>query len=172
MKVEKPNRSATVAKAVIDTLLDQIAREYYGGPSDRDYHAHRRQLIHAICWPASWFQERSIHLSDSRYKAILQKQLREIRQHGDGEKARAYFPNYLLTCLQNHFLHRGDSIYEQYRHVRYSIEILLEKLPQRQQSKTNEEMIDVLSQAHRLTRTVRKKKPSNDCTQLKFDFEV
>ncbi len=172
MTAEKIHPSGAVAKEVIDTLLGQIAREYYSGPTDRRYHAHRRGLIHAICWPASWFQERSIHLSDARYKAIIQKQLREIYQHGNSSKAQAYFPKYLLTCLQNHFLHRADSIYEQYRHVRYSIEILLEKLPQRQQSKTNEEMIDVLSQAHRLTRPVRKKKPSKDCAQLKFDFEV
>ncbi len=170
MKVEKPNRSATVAKAVIDTLLDQIAREYYGGPSDRDYHAHRRGLIHAICWPASWFQERAIHLSDSRYKAILQNQLREIRRHGDGKKARAYLPKYLLTCLQNHFLHQGDSIYERYKHVRYPLESLLEKLSDYQQYQTNEEMIDMLSQAHRITQPMRPKKPSKDHTQLKFDF--
>ena len=172
MTAEKIHRSAAVAKEVIDSLLGQIVREHYSGPGDRNYHAHRRGLIHAICWPASWFQERSIHLSDARYKAIIQKQLREIHQHGNSSKAQAYFPKYLLTCLQNHFLHRGDNIYEQYRHVRYSIEILLQKLPDLQQSKTNEEMIDVLSQAHRITRPVRKKKPSKDCTQLKFDFEV
>ena len=172
MTAEKIHRSAAVAKEVIDKLLCQIAREYYSGPGDRNYHAHRRGLIHAICWPASWFQERSIHLSDARYKAIIQKQLREIRQHGDGKKARAYFPKYLLTCLQNHFLHCGESIYDQYRHVRYTIEILLQKLPDLQQSKTDEEMIDVLSQAHRITRPVCKKKLSKDCTQLKFDFEV
>ena len=131
MTAEKIHRSAAVAKEVIDSLLGQIAREHYNGPGDQNYHAHRRGLIHAICWPASWFQERSIHLSDARYKAIIQKQLREIHQHGNSSKAQAYFPKYLLTCLQNHFLYRGESIYEQYKHVRYTIEILLEKLPQR-----------------------------------------
>lgn len=172
MTAEKIACSAAVARKVIDLLLDQIAREYYSGPGDRDYHAHRRQLIHAICWPATWFQERCIHLSDSRYKAIIQKQLREIRRHGDGKKARAYFPKYLLSCLQNHFLYRGDSIYERYKHVRYSLERLLEKLSDYQPHKTNEEMIDVLSEAHRITRPTRKKKPSKDCDQLKFDFEA
>jgi hypothetical protein len=171
MKAEKPTGSFTVAKSVIDTLLGQIAREYYSGPGDRHYHAHRRGLIHAICWPANWFQERSIHLSDSRYKAIIQKQLRQIHRHGDGKKARAYFPKYLLTCLQNHFLYQGDHIYERYKHVRYSLERLLEKLPDLQQHKTNEEMIDVLSQAHRITQASRNKKPSKDYTQLKFDFQ-
>ena len=51
--------------------------------------------------------------------------------NGVGETFQAYFPKYLLTCLQNHFLYGGESIYEQYKHVRYTIEILLEKLPQR-----------------------------------------
>ena len=68
------------------------------------------------------------------------------------------FPNILLTCLQNHFLHRAETIYEQYKHVRYSIEILLQKLPQLQQNKTQEEMIDVLSQAHFITKPVRRAK--------------
>ena len=101
---------------------------------------------------------------------IIEERLREIRQHGNRSKAQAYFPRYLLTCLQNHFLHRGDSIYEQYKHVRYSIEIFLQKLPQLQQTKTNEEMIDVLSQAHRITQPVRKPISSKDSAQLKFDF--
>ncbi len=79
-------------------------------------------------------------------------------------------PKYLLTCLQNHFLHQGDSIYERYKHVRYPLESLLEKLSDYQQYQTNEEMIDMLSQAHRITQPMRPKKPSKDHTQLKFDF--
>jgi len=106
----KPNihPSAAVAEQVIDALLSQIARQYYNAGKDKRYHAHRRGLIHAICWPATWFQQRSIHLCDARYKWILQKQLREIGQHGNRSKVQAYFPKYLLTCLQNHFLHRDN----------------------------------------------------------------
>jgi hypothetical protein len=164
--------SAAVAEQVIDALLGQIAREYYNAGKDKRYYAHRRGLIHAICWPATWFKQRSIHLSDARYKTIIQKQLREIGRHGNRSKVQAYFPRYLLTCLQNHFLHRAESIYEQYKHVRYSIEILLQKLPDLQQSKTHEEMIDVLSEAHRITRPTRKQMSSKDCSQLKFDFKA
>ena len=164
--------SAAVAKQVIDALLEQIAREHYNGGKDKRYHAHRRGLIHAICWPATWFRQRAIHLCDARYKAIIKARLAEIRIHGCADKARAYFPKYLLKCLQNHFLYHGDSIYEQYRHVRYSIELLLQKLPQLQQNKTQEEMIDVLSQAHFITKPVRpaKSKPKSD--QLSFDFQM
>ena len=170
----KPNihPSAAVAEQVIDALLGQIAREYYQRGRDQRYSSHRRGLIHAICWPATWFRQRCIHLSDNRYKTIIKERLAEIRLHGCADKARAYFPRYLLTCLQNHFLHHGESIYEQYKHVRYSIEILLQKLPDLKQSKTNEAMIDVLSEAHRITQPTRKKMPSNDCAQLKFDFEA
>ena len=164
--------SAAVAEQVINALLGQIAREYYNSGKDKCYHAHRRGLIHAICWPATWFKQRGIHLSDARYKAIIQERLREIRIHGCADKARAYFPKYLLTCLQNHFLHRGDHIYEQYKHVRYSIEILLQKLPQLQQNKTQEEMIDVLSQAHFITKPVRRPVPRKDSSQLSFDFQA
>lgn len=164
--------SAAVAEQVIDTLLGQIVREYYNSGKDKRYHAHRRGLIHAICWPATWFRQRAIHLSDTRYTAIIEERLREIRIHGCADKARAYFPKYLLTCLQNHFLHRGEAIYEQYKHVRYSIEILLQKLPQLQQNKTQEEMIDVLSQAHFITKAVRKNMQRKDSNQLSFDFQV
>ena len=164
--------SAAVAEQVIHTLLGQIAREYYNAGKDKRYHAHRRGLIHAICWPATWFRQRAIHLSDGRYQTIIQERLAEIRVHGCADKARAYFPKYLLTCLQNHFLHRGDSIYEQYKHVHYSIERLLQKLPQLQQDKTQEEMIDVLSQAHFITKPVRRTVRRKDPDQLSFDFEM
>ena len=164
--------SAAVAEQVIDALLSQIAREYYNSGKDKRYHAHRRGLIHATCWPATWFKQRTIHLCDARYKAIIEERLREIRIHGCADKARAYFPGYLLTCLQNHFLHRGETIYEQYKHVRYSIEILLQKLPELQQNKTQEEMIDVLSQAHFITQPVRRAKSKCDTDQLSFDFRM
>lgn len=164
--------SAAVAEQVIDSLLGQIAREYYNGGKDTRYHAHRRGLIHAICWPATWFRQRAIHLSDARYKAIIEERLADIRIHGCADKARAYFPKYLLTCLQNHFLHRGDTLYEQYKHVRYSIEILLQKLPQLQQNKTQEEMIDVLSEAYFITKPVRRPVQRKDSNQLSFDFQV
>ena len=170
----KPNihPSAAVAEQVIDALLSQIAREYYNSGKDKRYHAHRRGLIHAICWPATWFKQRGIHLCDARYKTIIEECLAEIRRHGCADKARAYFPKYLLTCLQKHFLHCGDHIYEQYKHVRYSIEILLQKLPQLQQNKTQEEMIDVLSQAHCITQPVRRTIQSKDSNQLRFDFKA
>ena len=162
--------SAAVAEQVIDALLSQIVREYYNAGKDKRYHVHRRGLIHAICWPATWFKQRAIHLSDARYKAIIEERLAEIRIHGCAQKARAYFPRYLLTCLQNHFLHRGDSIYEQYKHVRYSIEILMQKLPEFQQSKTDREMVDVLSEAYSITKPARKTRQRKDSNQLKFDF--
>ncbi len=164
--------SAAVAEQVIDALLSQIAREYYKAGKDKRYHAHRRGLIHAICWPATWFQQRAIHLCDARYTAIIEERLAEIRIHGCADKARAYFPRYLLTCLQKHFLHRGDSIYEQYKHVRYSIERLLQKLPEFQQSKTDQEMIDVLSEAYSITHPVRKTLTRKNSNQLQFDFEM
>ena len=164
--------SAAVAEQVIDALLGQIAREYYNAGKDKRYHVHRRGLIHAICWPATWFQQRAIHLSDARYRAIIQERLAEIRVHGCADKARAYFPKYLLTCLQNHFLHRGEDIYEQYKHVRYTIEILMQQLPQLQQNKTQEEMIDVLSQAHLITKPARRAKSKCDSDQLSFDFQM
>ncbi len=164
--------SAAVAEQVIDVLLSQIAREYYNSGKDKRYHAHRRGLIHAICWPATWFKQRGIHLSDARYKAIIEERLAEIRIHGCADKAQAYFPKYLLKCLQNHFLHRADHIYEHYKHVRYSIEILLQKLPQFGQNKTQEEMIDVLSQAHFITKPLRRPMQKKDSNQLRFDFQV
>ena len=58
----KPNihPSAAVAEQVIDALLIQIAREYYNSGKDKRYHAHRRGLIHAICWPATWFKPKKM----------------------------------------------------------------------------------------------------------------
>ena len=164
--------SAIVAGQVIDSLLGQIAREHYKGSRDKCYHAHRAQLTHAICWPATWFKQRAIHLSDARYKEIIQQRLREIRIHGCVRKAQAYFPRYLLKCLQNHFLYRGDHIYEQYKQVGYTIELLMQKLPELQKGKTDREMIDVLAQAYCITKAKRKTKPVCHSHQLRLDLET
>ena len=162
--------SAAVAQQVIDTLLDQIAREHYRGYTDIRFHQHRQALTHAICWPATWFKEKNIHICGTHYQAIIKQRLSEITTHASIHKTQTYFPNYLLKCLQNHFLYRGDSIYEQYKHVRFSIEIIMQKIPAWQQSVTNREMIDVLSQAHWITKPKRKTNPQNPAHQLSLDL--
>jgi len=48
----------------------------------------------------------------------------------------------------------------------------MQKLPQLQQNKTQEEMIDVLSQAHFITKPVRRPVQRKDPDQLSFDFEM
>ena len=111
MNIQASHPSTAIAQQIIDTLLGHIAREHYQGHTDIRFHRHRRALTHAICWPATWFKEKNIHICDSRYQAIIEQRLSEITTHAAIHKTQAYFPNYLLKCLQNHFLHRGDSIY-------------------------------------------------------------
>ena len=172
MNIHTSHPSTAIAQQIIDTLLGHIAREHYQGHNDIRFHQHRRALTHAICWPATWFKEKNIHICDTRYQAIIEQRLSEITTHAAIHKTQAYFPNYLLKCLQNHFLHRGDSIYEQYKHLRYCIEILMQKIPDWEQSVTQREMIDILSQAHWITKPKPKPKsyPQNQPHQLRLNL--
>lgn len=154
-------------------ILSQVRTRFYQKQPDEQFFRDRKMLIHAVSWPAIWLKQRALHISHQRYYHIICQRLDDIKKHADGQTLQyAYFPRYLLKCLQNHFLFQGDRIYDELKHIRFTLEIILEKIPQQktQEIKNQQNLIDILAQAHRLTKPTKSTKNSDNKKQTYFDF--
>ena len=80
-----------------------------------------------------------------RLNLARNKKLKQIHTHGDPARYRAYFPRYLLKCLQDHCHHHHETLYKELKHASYSIEHILDSLQHNQHEHTT-----VLAQAHAL----------------------
>jgi hypothetical protein len=120
----------------------------------------RRRLLAALTWPAVWLEHRGLFCSPHRYRALVVERLDAIRAHGvkcaslDGDPARygAYFPAYLLKCLQDFFDRHGDQLYGELRHLRNALDAVLGSLRFAEKSSAHSRQIEALAQAHRLLR--------------------
>ena len=76
------------------------------------------------------------------YQRMLLNKLEQIHANGDPARYRAYFPRYLLKCPQDHCHHHHETLYRELKHASYSIEHILNGLPNSQPDYTT-----VLAQA-------------------------
>ena len=148
-------------------LLRAVQQRFYpADPSARArFYRDRSRLIHALCWPAAWLRERGLTCSNARYHALLIAQLDAITSHGDPRRYSAYFPTYLLKCLQEHFRHHGDALYDELKRVRNALDCLLTSPSFAARVQRDAGQLDVLATAHRLTRPP-PRRPSSDSGQL------
>lgn len=154
----------TVPERVLKDLLAEIRKDYYTG-HDRAYYRDQKMLTYAMTWAAAWYEERGFRsVPAGQYHEEMRSLLSGIRQHGDKARAAAYFPRYLLKCVQDHFTHNGDSICDRHRAARNSIEGVMARISKipvgaRQPDLT----IDVLAAAHRLAKPQRSRRRQTPC---------
>ena len=123
-------------------LLVAIRQGFYTRLPPRHFYRDRRLLLYAITWPATWLEQRGLTCSADRYIQIVTARLEAILVHGDPAeygvpcprglstgRAAGYFPAYLLKCLQDHFRHHGECLYDELKHVRNSLAWLMDSLP-------------------------------------------
>lgn len=156
----------------IEKLLGAIRRRFYSGGEDAErkrWHRDRQDLIKALTWPAHWMHERGVSISQPRYRLLLEERLADISAYGVPKRRRAYFPSYLLKCLQDHFAHHGETLYDELKHIRnalYGMEIRMNIRPP---AREPEEEIAVLARTHRLLAVkakARRKAPNSSEKQL------
>ena len=104
-------------------LLDHLRVRFYTTKPMAEFHRDRRRLLYALCWPADWLECRGLFCTPARYRAIVVARLDAIRAQGDPARYGAYFPTYLLKCLQDHFAHHGDELYDELKHIRNALEL-------------------------------------------------
>lgn len=142
-----------------ENILVQIKQRFYHShASDKRFYEDRRMLLYAITWPATWLEMRGLPIRSQAYEKLLTQRLDDIATHGEPARYQAYFPRYLLKCIQDWFAHHGDDLYEELKHIRNrlcNIETLLRQLP----SQTTQDVAAPIAAAHAvLARQIHRKK--------------
>jgi hypothetical protein len=154
--------------ATIGELLATVQTRFYGAQPPRHFHRDRRMLLSALSWPATWLMRRGLTCSASRYHALLCDRLVDIARHGDPARYGAYFPAYLLKCLQDWFQHHGDELYEELKHIRNALDQVLGSARLTATVQHDARQVELLTAAHRLLRSQREKPSPSDEQQLRL----
>jgi len=150
MSTSDPPATATVE------LLQTIRLRFYATRS-ADYHRDHQRLLHALTWPATWLDERGLTCSPQRYHALLDERLHAIAAHGDPVLYSAYFPTYLLKCLQDWFDRHGDTLYSELKHIRNALDQVLASVRFAERVQSHARHLDLLVSTHRLLESRRTK---------------
>lgn len=124
-EMPRPRPQMTTAQATLVALLGELQRRFYAQGDQSLFYRDRRALARALTWPALWLDRRGVYCSQDRYRALLVARLEAIQEHGDAGKYGAFFPTYLLKCLQDWFAWHGEELYLELKHARNAIEIAL-----------------------------------------------
>jgi hypothetical protein len=150
----------------IDPLLAAIRLRFYARQPPGNFHRDRRRLLSALTWPAVWLERRGLTCSPQRYQSLITEQLAAITAHGDPAQYGAYFPTYLLKCLQNSFRHRGDDLYQELKHIRNALVHVLASVRFADQLQAEGRELDVLAATHRLIQNPHARRGEDDPAQL------
>jgi len=150
----------------IDVLLAAIQLRFYASQPPSNFHRDRRMLLSALTWPAIWLERRGLTCSPQRYQSLITEQIAAITAHGDPAQYGAYFPTYLLKCLQNSFQHRGDDLYQELKHIRNALVHVLASAHFADQVKAEARELDLLAATHRLIHARRARHRADDAAQL------
>ncbi len=163
--VKAPDPQPQVGEAV-QQLLAAIERRFYRTLPRGDFHRDRRMLVYAITWPSTWLKCRSLTCSPSRYNRLIAEQLEAIAAHGDPSRYGAYFPAYLLKCLQDWFQHHGEELYAELKHIRNALDQVLASVRFASNVRRDAHHVDLLASAHRLIQAKRASRGKHDAHQM------
>ena len=139
----------------LDSVLRYIGKHIYKDNTSA-YARDQRMLLYALTWPAAWLDSQALRMHREDYQRMLMDKLKQIHAHGDSARYGAYFPRYLLKCLQDHCHRHHQTLYRELKHASYSIEEIVKNI----QTSTDNHTI-VLAQAHALLRQTQRNKDTN-----------
>ena len=118
LPINRPRQQ--LPEEIIGDLMEAVRNGFY--PGDARWFAQKNDIKRMVLtWPASWLFQRGVTLKPERYKAILLAVFMDIKRMGDTASVK-YWPRYLRHCLQQHFKHHGDEIYDEAKAVRNQVE--------------------------------------------------
>jgi hypothetical protein len=150
----------------VQELLVAVERRFYAALPEGDFHRDRRMLVYAMTWPSTWLKCRNLTCSPARYKLLIAERLEAIAAHGDPGRYGAYFPAYLLKCLQDWFQHHGDELYDELKHIRNALDQVLTSARFAANVQRDAHHVDVLASAHRLIQAKRASREKRDARQM------
>jgi hypothetical protein len=123
-------------------------------------------LLYALTWPATWLDERGLTCSPQRYQTLIEDRLQAIAAHGNPATYGAYFPTYLLKCLQDWFDRYGDELYSELKHIRNALDQLLASARFAERVQRHACHLDLLVSTHRLIETRHANRAASASDQL------
>jgi hypothetical protein len=153
--------------ATLEALLGTIRLRFYRH-RPADYQRDRRRLLHALTWPATWLDERGLTCAPLRYHTLIAARLQAIAAHGNPAAYGAYFPAYLLKCLQDWFDRHGDDLYGELKHIRNALDQLLASARFAERVQRHSRQLDLLVSTHRLLAHRPDRSSDGDASQLTF----
>ena len=159
-------RTAELAKTdgAVRQLLEEVRCRFYAGHPARDFHRDRRMLLYALTWPASWLERRGL----TCLGRLLTDRLVVIAAHGDPARYGAYFPAYLLKCLQDWFDHHGEQLYGELKHIRNALDQVLASAKFATTVQRDAQHVEFLAATHHLIRPQRNQPHPVDDGQLRL----
>lgn len=158
-------RSTDALAVTIDELLQAIRLRFYVH-RPTDYHRDRQRLLHAVTWPATWLDQRGLTCAPQRYQTLIDERLQAIAAHGSPAAYGAYFPTYLLKCLQDWFDRYGEELYSELKHIRNALDQVLASARFAERVQRHARHLDLLVSTHRLIETRHAKRGSTASDQL------
>jgi hypothetical protein len=147
-------------------LLVTVELRFYATLPKGDFHRDRRMLLYAMTWPSTWLKSRGLTCSSSRYNLLIAERLESIAAHGDPGRYGAYFPAYLLKCLQDWFQHHGEELYDELKHIRNALDQVLTSARFAANVQRDAHHIELLAEAHRLIQAKRARRGKRDTRQM------
>ena len=157
--------STDALAATTEALLHAIRLRFYGG-RPAAYHRDRQRLLHAVTWPATWLDERGLTCAPQRYQTLVEERLQAIAAHGNPVAYGAYFPAYLLKCLQDWFDRHGEDLYSELKHIRNALDQLLASARFAERVQRHARHLDLLVSTHRLIETRHANRTTTASNQL------
>lgn len=151
--------------AVTEALLLALRQRFYD-QRPADYRRDRPRLLHALTWPATWLEARGLTCSPSRYQTLLADRIQAIAAHGNPAVYGAYFPTYLLKCLQDWFDRHGDNLYDELKHIRNALDQILASARFADRVHRHSRQLDLLVSTHRLLARPRPRPSGHAADQL------
>lgn len=134
--------------AATEALLQTLRLRFYL-QRPAAYRRDRPRLLHALTWPATWLEARGLTCAPSRYQALIEERIQAIAAHGNPVVYGAYFPAYLLKCLQDWFDRHGDDLYGELKHIRNALDQLLASARFAARVQRHARQLDLLVSTHR-----------------------
>lgn len=140
---------------LVNDLLGVIRNQFYTEDRNQWFKDQAFLRRNVVLWPADWLNQRGVTLPLDRYKKILLGVFNTIKIHGDTDAVH-YWPGYLMHCVQEHFRHHEEEIYEEAKSVRVKLDQALGKLTPEQ--RVTADSMRILSEAYKLSASPRKRR--------------
>lgn len=153
---ERPRQ--TLPEQIVADLMGAIRGQFCGDLTVKEWCQQKRFFMRVVLYPAQWLSRRGVTLPPDRYKAILLGIFGDIKTHGQTDAVK-FWPGYLLHCVQEHFKHRGDALYEEAKSARAAAERAIAKATVRPPA----DPVETLAQAASVLRLAGKRRAVKKC---------